>query len=287
MAPGAADLGNPELRLAASREDWVSGCSAKPFPERVVSAALLADELLLEILPLERWAAVSYVVDWPSATPVHARFPAHLPRTGSGAEELLSQRPDLVVVSDYNSAAVVAQLVGAGICVRHLKTATNFEALLESFRQLGAWVGEPRRTEAAIAVARARLHRLQSARLTRSRRVLLLQGALGYAKGTLQDECLRLAGLENVLAAWDAHATPSLNTEQILALAPELIFVAANVSRASPGRLDQLPTGVPWQALAAVRSGHYFAVPEAWMASISPHALLACEAYVELARRLG
>ncbi len=282
--PGDALLGSPDLRLSPASQSASSLCASTRSPQRVVSASLLTDELLLGVLPFERWSAVSYVVDYPASTPVHDEFPKSLPRTSGSAEQILSYRPDLVLVSDYSSAATAAQLEEAGVCVRRVTRSQTFEQLFERWLELGRWVGAPERAEARVKDEKRKLERLRSERRSETLRVLLLQGMFSYGSGTLQDECLRLLGLENVLGDPRFGATPALNVEQLLSLNPDTIFVAADVAAPGAASSEHLPEGVPWSLLKATEHHQVFAIPASWMASISHHALKACEAYGALTR---
>jgi ABC-type Fe3+-hydroxamate transport system substrate-binding protein len=260
-------------------------------PERVLSAALLSDELLLETLPLEHWVGVSYVVDWPSATPSAGRFPESLPRTLGTTEDILSHRPDLVIVSPYSDALSVAQLKRAGVPLHLVAAPSAFEDLFAAWAVLGDRVGQRQAARKAIERARSKLEqiRVRGRRAQRlpvaQRRTLLVQGMFSYGPGSLQHDCLLRAGLVNVLSRQDSGESPALNVEYVLGLAPQIIFVAANVRAPRQAVPSDLPPGVPWQAVPAVQRRRVVAVPGAWMASISHHALLACEAYATAVSR--
>ncbi len=63
LRAGEVPLGDPDLRTArAARESPPEerACSGGTRPARVVSASLLTDELLFDVLPFDRLVAVSY-----------------------------------------------------------------------------------------------------------------------------------------------------------------------------------------------------------------------------------
>lgn len=284
---GPLGTGSEDLRRSTGVQLESAGDSTRNAgaPARVLTAALLADELLLETMPLERWVGVSYVVDWPSATPSAGRFPESLPRTLGTTEDILSHRPELVVLSPYNDALTAAQLGRVGVGLYSLPAPSTFEELFVAWAALGERVGARETSRKAIGRARARLERVRrrgrrAPRLSEAeRRTLLMQGMFSYGPGSLQHDCLVQAGLVNVLPRQDHAENPSLTVEYILGLAPEILFVAADVETPRKALPTDLPRGVPWQAVPAVRRRRAMAIPGAWMASISHHALLACEAY--------
>jgi ABC-type Fe3+-hydroxamate transport system substrate-binding protein len=104
-----------------------------------------------------------------------------------------------------------------------------------------------------------------------------------YGGETIQGDCLRQAGLSNVLEDYRFGPNPTLNAEELLALAPEIVFLAGETSVPRRARRDELPAGIPWAAVPAHQRGAVFVVPAAWMASITHHALLSCRAYLDMA----
>lgn len=277
--PGTPSLG--DVHLGARSEVPGPAC---PPPRRVVSAALVADELLAELLPLDRFAAVSFVADW-SVAALREPFPAHIPRTSGTAEDILAYAPDLVVVSDYNGAATVAQLKSAGLCVAHVPAPHGFRELLESIERLGAstarqeaaarWAGSLRRELARIASLPS---------LDPQPRALVLRGTQAFGLRTLQDECLRLAGLDNAAADAGVVGMPSLAPETILTADADVIFVGTETQAAQGARRDRLPAGIPWRASRAWQEHRVYEVPAKWVVSLTHHAVSACGAYAELVR---
>jgi iron complex transport system substrate-binding protein len=262
------------------------GCErVSPQHARVASAALLSDEILLELIDRDRWAAISYVVDWPFAAAVVGRVDPTIPRTAGTAEQLLGIGADLVFASEYTGAgALAAQLASAGRCVIELAAPRTIEELFAVISRIGQATG----TGGRAAALRARLEE-QLARWPRPHGVarrptaLALQGLRVFASDTLQGNCLGRAGPRNAADALGLHGTPLLPSEALLARELDLLFVAAPVPALALAKWEHLPSGVPWQATPVARRGRIFAVPEAWMSSLSHHALRAGQAYAEAA----
>lgn len=276
-SPGDLEPGAGDLRTLTQKPRSAQQIGST---RRIASAALLADELLLELVPKSRIAAVSFLVDEATITPLAGSVPRDLPRIGAAVEQVLELDPDLVVISDYSRLATANVLEAAGVSVFSVRAPTGFEELLVTIEQLGARV-QSAQTARVTGALRARLHEL--ARLPKVKpaaRALLLQGSFSYAAGSLQHDCLRRAGLVNALDFLGVSGTPELNVELLLAARPDVVFIA---HAGAPERMSALPAGYPWHVLPAYPN-RIFAVPEAWMASISHHALAACEAYARLVR---
>lgn len=273
------------LQQGAARPE---GDSRSRSTGRVVSASLLSDELLQGILPWRRWAGVSNVVDWPAASATSESFPKNIPRTAAATEDLLSRGADLIVFSAYNNALSIAQLENLGRETYVVPTARNYEELFSNWRNLAARVGCEATARKRIERAERRLTQIrhEALQLGRRRRALLLQGMFSYGPESLQGQCLWEAGFANALSGSRGGSTPELNAEHLLALDPEVLFVASDVPAPRRGAADSLPGGSLFRALKAVRRGRTFLVPGSWMASISHHSLRACEAYLQAARLL-
>jgi iron complex transport system substrate-binding protein len=290
-APGEVDLGRGEFRTRSGEPAHVAAsvsCESLGDAERssgkVVSSALLSDELLLEFLPRERLGGVSYVVDSEGSTPDRGRFPHDVPRVSGSAEEVLLLRPAMVVVSDYTSGAAEAQLSAAGLCVLRLRAPSTFDDLFTEALELGQASASGARAAAFVAKHRARLTALASLPPpSRKMRALLVQDPYAYGPGTLQSDCLKYTGLENALDA-DFGKTPTLGVEQLLDLETDLVFLATDTPEPQPLREQRRPRGAGWSSI--LRAGRAFEIPSTWMASISHHAILACESYARLAREV-
>ncbi len=292
-APGEVDLGRGEFRtrpgepahlaLSASCEGLTATARST---EKVVSSALLSDELLLEFLPRERLGGVSYVVDSEGSTPDFGRFPRDVPRVNGGAEEVLLLKPALVVVSDYTSGAAEAQLSAAGLCVLRLRAPSTFDDLFTEALELGQATSSEASARAFIEKNRKRLEALASQSPPAHKlRALLVQDPYAYGPGTLQSDCLKYSGLENALDA-DFGKTPTLGVEQLLDLETDLVFLASDTTEPRALRETRRPRGAGWSSVRALAAGRAFEIPATWMASISHHAISACESYARLARDL-
>lgn len=286
---GRVDLRSARLSSSDGQSHSVrheNGSQQSAPLKRIVSASLLSDELLHGILPWGAWAGVSYVVDWPSASPLHGTFPQEIPRTSGTSEDLLARDADLIVLSPYNNALTALQLKRAGQNVHILRPSRTFEELFIEYRRLGAAIRRRDAVDVRIAKLQAELALHSGDKQEEGNTALLLQGMFSYGPDTLIHECLERAGFHNVLSRDDFGTNPKLNVEHLLTLDPLVIFVAADVAEPRRAAPSELNGAIPWQALRATRRGHVFLVPGACMSSISHHALGACRAFSRVHKEL-
>ncbi len=273
----APEVGDPIAAGVPRASSWTSSGA-----QRVVTAALLPEDLLLGVLPTERWAGISFVVDWPSSTPNSALFPKSIPRVNGGAESILARAPDLVLLSDYNNVSTEFQLEDAGVRVERVPTPRTFSDLFRLWRDLGRLVDNEAGADAAAKEAEARFARLRDA--APRKRVLLLFGRFAYSGDSIHSDCLRHIGLENAIGQDPRGATPELSTEELATLRPELLFLSSPVAKPRRAAVDELPPELPYRLLPEEKRPVVVQFPDAWLGSLSQHALTACEAYVTVAK---
>ena len=254
-------------------------------PRRIVSAALVADEILLELVEPERLAAVSYLIDDPLASPGAGRAPAGAARLLGPVEPIAAVDGDLVIVGAFASAESIGLLGSTGAPVLGLVHFGSFSDIQHNIELLGRATGADSKAAALNAGLQSRL--LAVSRLPKPEpppRVLALAGGFVFGAGTLVDECVRLAGARNAAAEAGLRAEGTLSMEVVLSSDPELIVVSAPLSEPRRRAPELLEPAELWRELGAVRRGAVHALPAAWLGSISQHAILALEALALLVR---
>ncbi len=120
---------------------------ASDKPRRIMSLTVCTDELLMDLAPPSRIASISYLSRekaalklWPEA--------AHFPVNHNSAEEMLAEKPDLVLTLVYASTELRALLEKSGIRLLEVPQAGNFDQIRAVTRMVGEAIGEQRRAEA-------------------------------------------------------------------------------------------------------------------------------------------
>ncbi len=199
---------------------------AAATPRRIVSLDYCTDADLLALADRAGIAALSPDARAPYA---YARERARgLPRHDGSAEAILALRPDLVVGSGRGTVRLAALLDRFAIPHLDLGHAASLAAARERFLRLGVRLGRAERAHRILAGLDRRLAalRLRVARLDaagpRPRAVYLTPSGVTTGAGTYIDEVLRLAGIENALAAAGVRGWSSLSVEGLVARPPDL-----------------------------------------------------------------
>ncbi|TWA63860.1 iron complex transport system substrate-binding protein [Azospirillum brasilense] len=214
---------------------WEAAWEAPPAkppgkPQRIVSLNLCADELLLRLVGPERLAAVTWLARDPHASTV-AALASRVPVNYGTAEEILPLNPDLIVAGRYTTRVAVGLLARLDAPLLELDVPQSVDGVAEQVRGLARAVGEPDRGEALVADLRARLDALPPAPPgppgPRPTAVVLRPNGFVAGSGSLVDELLGRAGLENMADRLPLGSQGALPLEAIILGGADVLIVDA------------------------------------------------------------
>lgn len=222
------------LLAAAAPAVAAAPAAAATPPPRVMSINTCTDQLVLALLPPERITSVT----WLSRDASLSRMAVEARRVGvnhGAAEEVVRDRPDLVVAGAYTTPATRALLARLHFPVLVVQPEDDFADIRRNVRLVARAVGEAARGEALLARMDATL-----ARLARDRapplRVAAWDGAgFSAAPHSLYGAILTAAGAHNVAGEAGVSAAGAPEVEALLAAAPQLL-VAGRPGLEKPGR---------------------------------------------------
>jgi iron complex transport system substrate-binding protein len=233
-----------------------------PKPSRIVSLNVCVDQILLDLVPHDRIAAVTHLARDPLTVAYPARA-AGVPFTKGAAEDVLARDPDLIIASAYTTPATVSLLRRVGRRVEVVAQPQSVEGVAKLIRGMAVVVGEQARGEALIVAMSARLDRVRVATATRPglRPSAIVYQVNNYvsASGSLIDEAMAIAGFDNGAARYAIARNGQVGLETLLTSPPDLLILASgpttyrtavsdNLRHPALGKLAQsVPTHVvPW-----------------------------------------
>ncbi len=189
-------------RLAAIFSIILAACSAAPEANdaaglRIVSVDYCADQYVLKIADRENIAALS-----PDADKIFSYMREEskgLPTVRPRAEDILLLKPDIVVRSYGGGPNAVAFFNRAGIKVVQIGYASDLAGVKQVILDAARDLGVAERGAAIVADMEARLAALPQHDEKKSALYLTSKGAVA-GTGTMVDEMMQLAGLENFQA---------------------------------------------------------------------------------------
>ena len=203
-------------------------------PRRIMSLTVCTDELLMDLAPRSRIASISYLSRekaalklWPEA--------ARLPVNHNSAEEVLAEKPDLVLTLPYASTDMRPLLEKSGIRFLEVPQAENFEHIRAVTRMVGDAIGARPRAEQLIARMDATLRELVAGKPRQAIRVAGWGGG-GFVPGgdTLFNAVLNAAGGRNI-AVHDSY----YDVESLIAARPDVLAFADDYIDTPSLRRDQ------------------------------------------------
>ena len=214
----------------------MQAAAAPPAPARhIMSLKLCTDELLMDLVPVDRIASISYLSRekaalrlWPQA--------AHIPVNHNSAEEVLSVHPDLILTDAYQSATLRALLAKSGARIVEVPDAETFDQIRTVTRLVGDAVAARPRAERLIARMDATLRQLAATRPPHAVRVAGWGGG-GHVPGraTLFNALLEAAGGSNIAGPDGGY----YDVESLIAARPDVLAYGDDYIDTPSLRLDQ------------------------------------------------
>jgi len=194
-------------------------------PQRVVSLNLCADELALRLADPGVVKSVTWLSQDPRSANVAAQAAA-LPANDGHAEEALAFDPDLVLVGPFSEPTSIALLRRVGAPVVEVGAPQTLEGVRRQIRDLAAALGEPQRGEALVAEMDARLARVAIDPIRPRLKALVLRpNGFTVGPGSLVDEILSRAGLDNLAARLDIAADAQVPLEVVALLGADILIL--------------------------------------------------------------
>lgn len=250
-------------------------------PQRIVSATIFSDAVLLDCCPPERILALHRISKDPRCSPVadrSRRFSRHI---DGAPEEILALDPDLVIVSSFTRKETLDLLGRGGCAVVRLQGFSSVDQVADNIRALGYLLGLDDAAEKLVRGMHRALDEVAARRRQRSAwRVLLYEAGKTAGRDTLFGSLLAYVGARNVADELGIHGTSGIGPDQILAADPDVLVLGAapGKEREIRERLRLLPG---MDATRAYRTDRLLFVPSAWLLSTSHHVARAAQAIAE------
>lgn len=199
--------------------------TAAAKPARIVSLNMCTDELVLRLAPPEHIASVT----WLSRDPRNANMAEAARAVGVNhglVEQVLASQPDLVIAGAYTTRSTVALLKRVGLPVREFGVPRNLAEMRAQIADMAAVLGEEERGAAVIADIDTRLAALAARHpAVRHRAIVLRPNGFTVGRGSLVDEILTLAGLDNIAASLGIDSYGQIALETIALGGAEMLIL--------------------------------------------------------------
>lgn len=203
---------------------------------QVMSLNACTDQLVMLLLPPDRIRSVTYLAEGAAATPALAKAARGLGVNQGLPEEILAQKPDLVIAEPITTPSARRLAGEAGVHLVVVDYADSFDDIRRTTRQVAKAVGEEARGEALLQHMDAVLAQLERTEPAARIKAVAWDGS-GRVPGaqSLFNAILVAAGGVN-LGAQPGRNMGTVDLEQLLALNPQpdlLLYAAAGNAQPS------------------------------------------------------
>jgi iron complex transport system substrate-binding protein len=202
-------------------------------PVRIMSISLCTDAQLIELVEPDRITSVTYLSRQRGYSS-HLPQAAHLRINHGLAEEVLADKPDLVLAGTYTTPATRALLKRFKVPLLEVPPANDFEQIRETMLTVSEALGESERARRLLEKMDATLRELETTRPHRTIRVVGWNGGGSVpGDGTLFGAILRAAGGTNI-AAEPGLQSSHFGIERLLVSHPDVLaYGSANLETQS------------------------------------------------------
>lgn len=213
----------------------------KAKPERILTMSFDTDGIVLGLVPPEKMVASSMILEDPDCSNIrHLTKRIEKKIIAPTVEEILSMKPDLVIVSDWGSIEQVENLRDLGLPVVVVKGAKNIDEVKENVMMIAKALGEEEKGVKLVAKMDDKLAEIAQkvAKIPQEDRkqvvLLSLMKTYGGIGCTFDDAC-RYAGVRNGMAEAGIHKGQALTKEMLLSIDPDILFLPSYTNQ---GQID-------------------------------------------------
>jgi iron complex transport system substrate-binding protein len=252
-------------------------------PQRIVSLDLCTDQLLVDLVPRRRIAAVTHLAADPAVSAIPEKAKG-LSITHGAAEDVLRYDPDLVLAGPFGVSPTVSLLRRLGRNVVVVPLAQDLAGVSAAVRAVAAAVGAEAKGEAMVADFERRLSRLRLPVGARPTAVIYQIGGAVSGPGSLADAALAAAGFRNMSSVYRLRRGGQVPLESLVARPPDLLVLASHIDEYRTVLADNLRH--PALARLRQRTASLELPWRHWLCG-TPHVADAIERLAEARARLG
>jgi iron complex transport system substrate-binding protein len=241
-----------------ARDDRGELIVLKKTPNRIVSLAPAATEMLFAIGVGDKVVGVTTYCDYPPAT-------KNIPKVGGfinpSLESIVKLKPDLIVAMRGNPLSLLERLEKMGYPVFALNPKSISDVLI-GMKKLGELTGS-KEANRVVRDLKARLERIrkrvEGIPYERRPKVVIElwdNPLIVFGKGSIGDEVIERAGGKNIIEGKVAY--PQISLETLIEKQPDVIILSHMTKVQNP--LKEVKKRANWDKLRAVREGRVYAI---------------------------
>ena len=200
-------------------------------PKRILTFAMYTDQIVLGLVTSDHLVGINTLLDDPVLSNIIPIAKKISKKIGNpGAEEVLSMKPDLVIVSDWTQAEKIQSMRDLGLKVVSVKSPETIQDAKDAVSQVAAAIGEPEKGKQLIGMMDKKLAEIRekTSKIKPEQRknivLLSLMTAYGGA-GCAYDDACREANVINGIAAAGLKTGQQLTKEMLIKINPDIMLM--------------------------------------------------------------
>ena len=208
-------------------------------PKRILTFAMYTDQIVLGLVTSDHLVGINTLLDDPVLSNIIPIAKKISKKIGNpGAEEVLSMKPDLVIVSDWTQAEKIQSMRDLGLKVVSVKSPETIQDAKDAVSQVAAAIGEPAKGKQLIGMMDKKLAEIREKtgkiKPEQRKNVVLLSLMTAYGgSGCAYDDSCREANVINGIAAAGLKNGQQLTKEMLIKINPDIMLLPVYTGQGS------------------------------------------------------
>ena len=200
---------------------------------------MYTDQIVLGLVTSDHLVGINSLLDDPVLSNIIPIAKKITKKIGNpGAEEVLSMKPDLVIVSDWTQAEKIQSMRDLGLKVVSVKSPKTIQDAKDAVSQVAAAIGEPEKGRQLIGMMDKKLAEIRekTSRIKPEQRknIVLLSLMTAYGgTGCAYDDACREANVINGIAAAGLKNGQQLTKEMLIKINPDIMLLPVYTGQGS------------------------------------------------------
>ncbi len=252
-------------------------------PKRIASTSLAGDEILIELLSrqgqLPRLIAISSLSEDSNYSNITSEAKTIKGRAGNELENLLAQKPDLIVLASYNRPAMITRLDKANVPAFVLGGFNSFDDITNSIQKIGKLIGATKEAESLVGELSKTRKTLAATSRVHKKKVTILNFSETQTlngKNTTFDSIVTGAGATNLASEMNISGWSKIGVEKLITLNPDYVIAIGDPQNADKIK-EKIKKTLGYRSMKAVKENRIILVPGRILLSVSHHAIKASQ----------
>ena len=232
-------------------------------PKKILTFAMYTDQIVLGLVTSDRLVGINVLLDDPVVSNIIPIAKKVTRKIGDpSAEQVLSMKPDLIIVSDWTDAAKIQSMRDLGLKVVSVKAPVTIQDAKDAVSQVAAAIGEPEKGKQLVGLMDKKLAEIREKtskiKPEQRKNIVLLSLMTNYGGlGCAYDAACQEANVINGISAAGLKTGQQLTKEMLIKINPDIMLMPVYSSQGSfdtKGFIDSYLKDPSLQTVKAIKN---------------------------------